>query len=118
MSHADKLAEALERVLESSEHLLDAVYAKKHIDVIQVQDDVNDIEVFKARKALADYNASKVGDDELLERVKRYLSARDNATHCGDEIHGIVNSDGFFDLLASDIRKLISRLQSLPTTKD
>jgi len=74
----EDIIEALERTLESSEHLLDAIYGKKHANVIEAQDAVNDIEVSKARQLISDYRASKVGDDaaelrQLIIDIRRDL---------------------------------------------
>ena len=97
MSHADKLAEALEELIDWCVNW----------DAAFLDDPEFDIETFK--KALADYNASKVGDDELVERlgfVREFVKDRTD-----------FNSDPS-GLFVSDIYEAITRLQSHPTTKD
>ena len=62
MTHADKLAKALHDMIGSFE---DYFCADNGQSVEQKQD------VVKARQVLADYNASKVGDDEQKDEITR-----------------------------------------------
>ena len=105
MTHADKLAKILLSITSHFETLDDAAVTSMIGENLAAK-------FAEARKTLADYNASKVGDDELVKRVRQYIEYLS-----GDPEPLFAWRKQSQKSAIPMMNEIISRLQS-PTTKD